>query len=976
MSQEISFLSGESFSSEDGIIVVNALYASKYPTKDTTKENKKQISSLIKDLFSCSTSESTSLEEHHIVFERLKKIKKSSKLKLLETEKTDQGMKSVKKIHFDEQGVGSWAAQLNKHEGELWDEIRQIPNTLLVEQLVELYLLAEKNLSKDKPEQTKKWVRFAIHMAQLATDSELNDISHVSPELLVEAHEVIGQLIYLIDHQPKFMMDSKQKIDYHELVKAVQTAFADDIKGSYKILMQHYQAHNKTQLQSADIAYHTLLPRELSRLLITERGTVNMGIIDPLLDIFLDGKKPLLNYEESLYYALQNFKHMESLRGQIEKVKAPLSNKTTSIDVLRATLGLEPDAAVSDLDAKRAILQSMISHVRQGALGSCFAISLLIKLLSSDPKQCLNDLEQIVEKGKLIRTSKGVTTEIPFINRIADENMDRQIEVDAKGFIIRDKKTCAHLSEAPGLIAACNVLGVKDVKALVNLIAVEEAQLSKGGGSNLTIGQWIEKICEKTIVTTSDKSLSLSDLYTKAAMAFSGQVSQPLLMVWENAIAGMAEVQEKGALKQAITTSVMHALLVKLQHLGVPKSSEVKTFFGQIQQALNKKIILKYDPTLGNDPTNERPNAKEGGFVLYSQDQRIDNYKDFLRFLKSIVAEVHTHIIESKQKKKEEIDPLYELCNLHIPTEAFMDEVLRKYYECKGLIVDLSQDYDKMPFTPWESQGGNSSKRVLEVYLESDKELTSVTIAPENASALLKNILDLNKGLSREEEVLLKNNPHIRAPVRIVNCHSFSFLPGHPTLMQARKGKATTDEWIQDQVIGPGQLVANSRLSTKSRDSIVNQALEKVLPRYMKKSEILSIAKEIQKKGNVNEKVYEFRNRLLAVCHSLKKDVNGKGIELANDIDSLLYDCLEPKLKEQLANSAVVIADTNWCEGIHDIVMTLMVNPGTGKLELCKMTDDKKHFFALDQGAWLNKKKWEFFDLSMSKPIVGQEATS
>ena len=78
-------------------------------------------------------------------------------------------------------------------------------------------------------------------------------------------------------------------------------------------------------------------------------------------------------------------------------------------------------------------------------------------------------------------------------------------------------------------------------------------------------------------------------------------------------------------------------------------------------------------------------------------------------------------------------------------------------------------------------------------------------------------------------------------------------------------------------------------------------------------------------------------------------------------LDTLIAQSLPTDLLQELTDSALPIADSNWADGKDDIDFCFVVNPGTGTPEIWEMTQTSRRLTALDQELWVRSRPWELF---------------
>lgn len=872
-----------------------------------------------------------------------------------------------------EKGYTNLAEKLALQKGSIWNQIKAIRSPILIEQLVDLHQLSDlKNVESEKREQL---MDFAVNLAKMATASNLKGNYRHSHELAENAKQVLGQLIYLVNINPPLALAAIQAPHTNMAIENINKEFNISIQDLCYRLQSHYVAHYETQLQEPDVAIHHMIPVEIAKALLTDSGSINIGIIDILSDIFLSSEGHHLDHEANLSYALKLLQRSPKLRGEFDKIKAPNSSKMPSNDVIRASLGIETSQSISVYHTKLTALIALLSHLRQGDEGSCFAISLAIEILSAHLGCCFKDLRQLLQESKLSRQVQNVCKDIPFIKRISDENLEKLITVDHNGCILLKNRKGAEIWEAPGLQAACLSIGLKTPKQAIQAI-LSNLFDKTSQPMDCRINDLIKKLCEYA----QQQGISqkpLGDLYSQACFAFSSQTSQPLLKIWENAIASMAEAEEGSMVKTAILESILDSLQFKLGELKIQPSRLLQRLFLNVQKQLYESIQLQYDPATRNH-WDENSHMTQGGFVLYSHGKRIDNESLFRSFVQSTLSHVDQLLQTSQLKENErtELAKTIHILNTYLDSHDFMNYLLARYHPSNTTLVSQLKPnealhYDTLSFTPWITQTGNNSKAVLKIYLETDNQITAERFVSKGAEEALTNIIEMCKRMSDEEKRLFVNNPNKLKPFCILGKHRLPFMAGNPSLATAWQKNQPTSDWIREFVINPGLDIANTPTDKTFHKQILDNLKSDIFPRFLSSQDILAclnLIKDIPEQITIQS----YRKAIVAICQKVKGLHNPTINNLVRHIDTILCQSLEPTLKKKLEESAVHFADTNWCNGIHDIHFCFTVNPGTGQLELWEVYSNGSHLVALDQNYWLFNQKWEF--LTIPEKLIPDDA--
>src|SRR5262249_19673010 len=102
----------------------------------------------------------------------------------------------------------------------------------------------------------------------------------------------------------------------------------------------------------------------------------------------------------------------------------------------------------------------------------------------------------------------------------------------------------------------------------------------------------------KTLSVASNEGLGF--LYVKACFAFQAQENNPLLKIWENAIAGMAEADKNGMIKSSLIGSLMWTLKPQIITLFAKDPKQRRLVAKSIKRELIERLHLQFDPVIGN----------------------------------------------------------------------------------------------------------------------------------------------------------------------------------------------------------------------------------------------------------------------------------------------------------------------------------------------------------------------------------------
>lgn len=863
-----------------------------------------------------------------------------------------------------DKGYVQLALKLKDKHGFPWNEIIKINSPILMEQLVDLYFLTTKKKANNVSAQAKQSIlEFCISIAKQASADKLLSIYDFNTPIIHDAMMILGKTIFFASQNMLLASNLIKSSEMNQSLERIEQAFKEEIQRVKLLLQEHYEIHKKTGLQSAELAFHNKLPIEISRLLLTGIGSLNIGIIDLLIDFFVKEKDHPLNHEINLVYGLKLLQKSPQLRSKFDMIVSPPIENPASY-VIKTSLELPPDHQLADIHAKQTALAALLSHKRQLPSGACFAEALAIELLSSHLEQCLDDFVELLKSGKLTRKVDGINMDFPFLISQVDVNLNHVVSINKKGQIESVLGSSSYLWEAPGIKAACLSIGIKDFKNAIQKI-LQTGFFAENASLNLFSKFTIKKILQALVLDVhedcSDKETTLMPLLPKACFCFESQISNPLLEVWKNSIAGMAEAQESALVKSSVLNSASHALKIDFIDLTADQKKIKAKLYEGIDRELHERIQLQYDPYISHPSLSTDLHGVEGGFVLYDRNFsknssewiRVDTPQAYQAFNLRIIEKIYAQLQNTMHIKDKGLDAMIKHLFEYIRTEGFIQRVLNHYNPSNKVYVNPLIQYEQIKFTPWITRCGNDSAKVIQIYLE--QKAKTVSVLPSSSEQLLTKIIDLGKAIPIIEKKAYDHNPYKLIPLRTLGLHSFSLMLGHDSLANAWKSDCKTADWIQNYVIIPGKRISKEQIDLKFRQQMIDFCAQSMIdpndiPAFLQ--QILNIPESID--------YFDFRNRMLTIIHAFFP-LQTKMSEIARIFDTYLCESLPKNLKKIMEESAVHFADTNWSDGIHDIHFCFAINPGTEKLEIWEVYDNGGRFVALDQNYWLLNRTWEFY---------------
>lgn len=728
-------------------------------------------------------------------------------------------------------------------------------------------------------------------------------------------HSLFGQLITLVDIHLESAIGCIDPHSIDRTTRAIETAFNTHLSGITKSLKARAEQHRVCGIQNYQKVYATQLSVALAMLLVTSAGMLNTKVVPLLRNLFCPS--PSLEHEQALDNCLRELES-GALTPAFRNFKKPHSPTSKGSRLIRIILRLSPEAEVTHIDAQRAALTGILSHLRQGRVGSCFATQVAVNILATNRSRCLGDFAEMLSDDKLTRVTIKASRAFHFIMVSAGDSLHASLPIDREGRVHCADGTPLPLGALPGIKAACLAIGLHSLKTPLEKIL---PKLFLKAGTHRRVHLPPKELLQSIFVESQHHTPDFS-LANRALMAFDAETENPLQKVWVNAIAGMAEGDENGHLRSALEYAVSTVLGEKIGLF--PHKEKILEL---IKQSLRAQADLLYDPSIPHGMGSEDGHSLFGAFVLYDRaGSRIDQPRHFQNFLLGLIKEVVDLGRES--------DLL-----AFFGSEEFLRKVLTNYSETNRS-TPLSE-WPLMRHTPWVDKTGNVTSHVFRTYYGK-----AHWTPKEIPSSHLESIIE---GIARTVP-FVKAASASRICANIPGVHTFSLLP---------KGVATFADraWLKRHLVSPGRQLAEKCISLVLREKLTRYMSNQYLSCEQRKA-FFELATHLRD----GLSIMEFRNALLDLLSSYRKSILDRD-RLAKDLDNYLCnEGLSKAEQEELANSMVHFGDTNWGYGMLDVHLAFMINPGNGCLEICEVLENGREMLILDQKNWLNR-KWELIGL-------------
>lgn len=246
--------------------------------------------------------------------------------------------------------------------------------------------------------------------------------------------------------------------------RAHKASRPSDLDSWKKICCEEYDDLSRrldiTGIQASTSVRNVLKTRRIAILLFNDKGELNTHLLPPLIECFtkhLYSLGPDRQYDsvrqEHILKVLKIVAESKEMQRFLKNVSKPYGNRYAD-QVIRETLGLPPNAMVTDADAKRAVLSAWMCYLRQN-IGSCFATAPAIIIHDEQPEQMLVDMIEILGTGRLKRTFGGVEYSVPISATWGAGDLKRPFV-----FPLGTGATESNLWLSPGLVQAFESAGL------------------------------------------------------------------------------------------------------------------------------------------------------------------------------------------------------------------------------------------------------------------------------------------------------------------------------------------------------------------------------------------------------------------------------------------------------------------------------------------------------------------------------------
>ncbi len=598
--------------------------------------------------------------------------------------------------------------------------------------------------------------------------------------------------------------------------------------------------------------------------------------------------------------------------------------------IVRWTLGLPSEVKLQDFHIKQAAVTACLTPLRQ-SVGSCFATAPAIEIQEFHLDLFVDDLYELLSRGRLTRVVEGVEYTAPFCFTVSQKNSLYNALLKVWEFT---------------LASYCDI---KMEFSKWNLGWCIGIPPQEAGGIGAALRQALEERLEKehhlTQKTHQNVIVAHEQLKAVETLARQARTQDEMRRLKAEGIAKAHHLNVSEELfndaqeKEKLTAQILPVLLEQYTHL-------FKSYFQEI-----------YDSEF-TDEVNSLYEDRKAGFRLVYKHGRVDsslwtpihNSEQFISslddFFRSTESQL-THFLQTAHEKEVVVEMTTVILH-HLRTQEFLDTTLARAKK-RGRL-------------PWVYSSGGSVEQIASLYYRKNTSLKSEKRQIQNPLDLFTFIIETMKNLP--PKTTNKFSDDKQRPLLFESpTHVCLLLPGMPEFYEAWNDRGFTYTWIRDRWLEPAKQFYLEQKFSKDEQKELYRRLNITgdLKTSMTLQEFVHPLKQIDHLGSF---LYETLPLISAErCQALLQTTPSEPFLSSEELFQRMYkqtaDSLRAEMRKlKLASPTFIFADTNWPNGYFSFVL----NPVTLELEVWK-TDR-----AGVQGApiplvktWFGKEGWSIF---------------
>ncbi len=669
--------------------------------------------------------------------------------------------------------------------------------------------------------------------------------------------------------------------------------------------------------------YHALLQaRELAQRLVDEKGQLRAGVV---MGNLLPGYSAEAIQEHQQRF-LKKWESDPSFVQKIRRFSLPLCHPFAE-EVVRETLDLPPMTKLQDFHIKRAAITACLTPLRQ-SIGSCFATAPAIQIQQFQLDLFVDDLYELLSKGRLTRVVDGEAYAAPFCLSAGKKNLVHNALLKVWEFT---------------LASYCDIK-MEFSKWNLGWCVGLPPQEPEGIGAALraALEERLQEAHQESEKKYHAAALALEQLRAVELLAYQARTEEDVRRIKAEGIAKAHHLQAC----QDLYKEVQEREKIIAEILPFLIERYTVFFKGYFQEIYDPDFTEESSALYEDRVAGFRLIYKHGRTdtalwtAVHNQEQFISVLDEFFRAIEAPLA----HLCKEPYQKLL-VSELTTVILHHLHTPQFLKSALARAKK-RGRL-------------PWAYSAGGSVEQIASLYYRKSSPLKAEQRPIQDELDLFTFIIETLKGLppsmtnrfakDQQESFLFQSPTHVCL-----------LLPGMPTFFEAWNDRGFTYTWIRDQWLEPARQFYLDQKLTKDhqRDLYRRLKMEGPLKPSMTVQEFASEVKQIPP-----DLLAAFLFQTLPLipaeqCQALLHTSNLPPFLSSQELFQLMGSDRENMRELKLAPPVFLFADTNWPNGYFSFV----VNPITLQLEVWK-TD-----LAGVTGAplalvktWFGKDAWSIF---------------
>lgn len=689
-------------------------------------------------------------------------------------------------------------------------------------------------------------------------------------------------------------------------------------------------AIDESGIQDSSVARICLLVRTLVKHLIDEEGAFRLDQIERAIEALRSQLYPLgpSRYRDALFrlHLLRCLVRLKkpAIQRLVRRAVSPVDNRQADY-LIRATLQISRKKPMTPALARQAVLCAWMTPLRQ-SVGSCFATAPAIVIQSEQPERFLDDLVQLLSKGRLTRIVGEGEWSIPLGKSWGLGELRRPIPADwipdrvAHSPALQAALLSAGLLDrgAPLYPQARQLLGeieheVTDCDGLLCALIRGPERLEEARDQFKAVADCaLLKAWEFSLASFTDLRADINRWNLYHALGIRHDVAGGIGAVVHDAIQEqiegvnrdlelmdesfdraessfkVAKTRLKGASTgeerqwmRADTDRRLHEveLIGEERHLSEIRGQRLAHLFVALMnrylELLRDSFQEAYDAEMQDVQAGPFDDSPAGFRLVYKHGRANPALWTWIRGPKEFVDALVDFFVttESQLLPEEEWQPVRNDLSLivsriitHLRSPDFVEGTLRRMAELyKTQLIDHPmENLDKVAVKPWAYVSGGAMEGLLHHYYGREEEITLKGRWVDSPLDLFVMLLDLFKEIPSRF-----TDPLVRDPTGSLlmqsPTHAFIAKPGLPPFSSGWSDRGNSYTWARDQIVVPQKRFLDAiKLGREERRWFV----QRLLPGASIELSTTSVA--------------SFRNALL----------DRVGDKFSEQLDSLLYSAL------------------------------------------------------------------------------------